>query len=139
MCVCVCNRLPPTQGVPLWNSGDYAGCARAYHAVATHFARGEPLLAEALAAAEGQPEDESFESQGWILRRALDQVVDRSRSAATLMARERRAAAALEAGASARGLTIEAYAQLLEDQVNKVEEEKKKKKMVMMIKMKMNY
>ena len=109
------------------------------HAVATHFAPGERLLAEALAAAEGQPEDESFESQGWILRRALDAVVDRSRSAETLLARERRAAAALEAGASARGLTIEAYAQLLEDQVNKVEEEKEKKKVMMMIKMKMNY
>jgi hypothetical protein len=82
------------------------------HAVATHFAPGERLLAEALAAAEGQPEDESFESQGWILRR--------SRSAETLLARERRAAAALEAEAAARGLTIEAYAQLLEDQVNEV-------------------
>ena len=62
------------HGVPMWNSGDYAGCARAYHAVASHFAESEPTLAEALAESEGQPDDESFDSRGWILRRALDQV-----------------------------------------------------------------
>ena len=76
-------------------------------AVAVHFASTEPLLAEALAQAEGQPEDEASDSQGWILRRALDAVVDRSRAAEALVARERRAAAALESEAEARGLTIE--------------------------------
>ena len=80
------------RGVPLWNSGDYAGCARAYHRVATRFASTEPILAEALAACEGQPLDSSSNSQGWILRRALDTVCDQAREQASLVAREQRAA-----------------------------------------------
>ena len=43
------------------------------------------------------------------------QVVDQSRSQESLLARERRAAAVLEAEAAARGMNIAGYAQLLED------------------------
>ena len=71
-----------SKGVPRWNSGDYAGCARAYHRVAARFAATEPRLAQALVACAGQPLDSSQNSQGWILRRALDATLKARRAAA---------------------------------------------------------
>jgi hypothetical protein len=58
-------------GVPLWNSGDYAGCARVYEQVATQFAD-VSVLASALVKAKDAPSDSSSNSRGWILRRAID-------------------------------------------------------------------
>jgi NADH dehydrogenase [ubiquinone] 1 alpha subcomplex assembly factor 1 len=66
-------------GVPLWNAGDHAGCARAYARTARAHAAAEPLLAEALRACRGAPVDASRGSQGWILRRAFDAVLERGR------------------------------------------------------------
>lgn len=61
-------------GVPVWNRGDYAGCARIYRAVAEQYAEVEPRLHAAVERCEGAPLDASSGSQGWILRRAFDAV-----------------------------------------------------------------
>lgn len=62
-------------GVPVWNSGDYAGCACIYRAVATVFQAEARQLQVALEACEGQPLTAASDSQGWILRRAFDDIL----------------------------------------------------------------
>jgi len=62
-------------GVPKWNAGDYAGCARIYQTAAQSLANEDPRLATALQQSQGAPMDSSSNSAGWILRRAIDEVL----------------------------------------------------------------
>eukprot|EP01063_Lacrimia_lanifica_P023458 TRINITY_DN3099_c0_g2_i1.p1 TRINITY_DN3099_c0_g2~~TRINITY_DN3099_c0_g2_i1.p1 ORF type:complete len:752 (+),score=111.10 TRINITY_DN3099_c0_g2_i1:140-2395(+) len=80
-------------GVPLWNSGDYAGCTACYKAVSTVLGTLRALpqrhpelgalggamadeLAEAVSASAALPSDGSLrnESQGWLLRNTFDRL-----------------------------------------------------------------
>ena len=61
-------------GVPMWNSGDYAGCAEVYRQVALAYPS-EPSLAAALERGRRAPLDSSRDSLGWILRRAFDEIL----------------------------------------------------------------
>ena len=61
-------------GVPLWNSGDYAGCAEVYRQVALAYPS-EPRLSAALELGRRAPLDSSRDSLGWILRRAFDEIL----------------------------------------------------------------
>ena len=65
-------------GVPVWNSGDYAGCATIYRAVAQHYSEEAEQLADALFACDetDAPLTSAGDSQGWILRHALDDVLE---------------------------------------------------------------
>lgn len=67
-------------GVPLWNSGDYGQCAMVYKAVAVQYKDMEPRLAAALRSCEAAPLDASSGSQGWIIRRAFDSILEGGRA-----------------------------------------------------------
>ena len=58
------------------HSPDYAGCTKIYRDVCKRFAASEPLLAAAVAESIGAPVDESSESAGWVLRKAMDAVLE---------------------------------------------------------------
>jgi hypothetical protein len=62
------------DGVPLWNSGDCAGCAEVYKSVAVRYQDSEPRLAVALCSCEGAPLDASGGSQASIMRQAFDSI-----------------------------------------------------------------
>jgi tetratricopeptide (TPR) repeat protein len=66
-------------GVPLWNSGDYAGCAAEYLRVVSRFQHADPSLAQAVRDCEGKSTGSAGDSQGWILRRAMDACLERIR------------------------------------------------------------
>jgi hypothetical protein len=68
-------RKAISTGVPLWNGGDTAGCANVYLLIGQKFAEAEPRLAEAVAKCEGRPVGSEADSQGWIMRRAFDDVL----------------------------------------------------------------
>ena len=63
------------KGVPLWNSGDYAGCAALYRAVATTHRAEHPALDSAVRECDGAPISSAGNSQGWIIRRAFDLIL----------------------------------------------------------------
>jgi hypothetical protein len=65
-------RAAISKGVPLWNAKDTAACATLYKGVAEEYADLEPRLAAAVAECEGKSTDSAKDSQGWILRRAMD-------------------------------------------------------------------
>eukprot|EP01052_Picozoa_sp_SAG31_P023998 SAG31_NODE_2014_length_6665_cov_2.737435_2_plen_1027_part_00 len=66
-------------GVPLWNSGDYAGCAAEYLRVVSQFQHADTSLAKAVQDCAGQSTDSARDSQGWILRRAMDACLQKIR------------------------------------------------------------
>lgn len=63
------------KGVPLWNAGDFAGCTRVYRGVCAQYAAADPRLAAAVAQSLDAPVDASATSAGWLLRRAMDAVL----------------------------------------------------------------
>lgn len=67
-------------GVPLWNSGNYAGCAAEYLSVVSQFQHADTNLAQAVRDCEGQSTGSARDSQGWILRRAMDECLQKIRA-----------------------------------------------------------
>jgi len=63
------------RGVMLWNKGDYNGCTDLYRQVCEQWALSEPRLAEAVQRSKGKPSGSAMDSQGWILRAAMDEVL----------------------------------------------------------------
>merc|ERR1719201_3365506 len=69
-------RMTIKQGCILWKKRDFVGCTSLYRSLATSYAREYPVLAEALISCENAPLDNgSSQSQGWILRRAMDTIL----------------------------------------------------------------
>ena len=56
-------------------SPDYAGCTKIYRNVCKRFAASEPMLAAAVAESIGARVDGSPGSAGWVLRKAMDAVL----------------------------------------------------------------
>lgn len=73
--VAVALQAAISRGVPMWNSGDTAGCAALYRAVAERLQDADPRLHQALRRAEGRSTGASRSSQGWILRYAFDDIL----------------------------------------------------------------
>ena len=67
------------EGVPLWNSKDYAGCTARYMLVAARFTEEDPRIATALGLCKDAPVNGSMHSQGWILRRAFNTIMGKPR------------------------------------------------------------
>jgi hypothetical protein len=67
-------------GVPLWNSGDCAGCAAEYMRVVSQFQHADINLAQALRDCEGKSTGSARDGQGWILRRAMDECLQKIRA-----------------------------------------------------------
>jgi tetratricopeptide (TPR) repeat protein len=67
-------------GVPLWNSGNYAGCAAEYLRVVSQFQHADINLARAVRDCDGQSTGSARDSQGWILRRAMDECLQKIRA-----------------------------------------------------------
>jgi hypothetical protein len=83
------------MGVPIWNSGDFAGCAALYRAVASTHRAEHPALDEAVRECDGAPVTSAGHSQGWIIRRAFDSIlVSSERAAAAAVAKQTKSAAA---------------------------------------------
>ena len=59
-------------------SPDYAGCTEIYRAVSKKFASKEPLLAAAVVESIDAPINGSPRSAGWLLRKAMDAVLQRA-------------------------------------------------------------
>ena len=73
-------RAAISKGVPMWNSGDYAGCAMVYKKICSHYAHADDSLAEAVAKCEGRSTGSARDSQGWVLRNAMDGVLRKIRN-----------------------------------------------------------
>jgi len=73
-------RTVISAGVPLWNSGDFAGCAREYKRVCSQYMHADAGLAKAVSDCEGQSTGSAQDSQGWILRRAMDKCLEKIRA-----------------------------------------------------------
>jgi hypothetical protein len=73
-------RTVISAGVPLWNSGDFAGCAREYKRVCSQYMHADAGLAKAVSDCEGQSTGSAQDSQGWILRRAMDECLEKIRA-----------------------------------------------------------
>ena len=67
-------------GVPLWNGGDYAGCAAVYKTAVMRFMHADDSLAKAVADCEGKSTGAARDGQGWILRNAMDACLARIRA-----------------------------------------------------------
>ena len=67
------------EGVPLWNSKDYAGCTARYMLVAVKFTEQDPRVATALSLCKNAPVNGAMHSQGWILRRAFNSILGKPR------------------------------------------------------------
>ena len=65
-------RAAISRGVPVWNAGDHGGCTRIYLELCAQLAKEDRRLATAAEQA-GRTDDAT--AAGWLLRRAMDEVV----------------------------------------------------------------